>query len=214
MDPIFVDCKQKGCDRTDIVAGYCGRHYQQFRTHGYTDLKVRPTSCGYLGCTAPLVGLGYCNKHYIRFKTYGFVGPDKKSRQDRFWDFVTKTESCWIWNGSKSKAGYGYYWDNKHIYAHRFSYEICFGKIRRGLTLDHLCRNTSCVNPEHLEPVTMKENILRGEGWAAKNARKTHCKCGQPLVKTTRQRYCRVCANKSDLASKKRRKMEGISTNG
>jgi len=62
--------------------------------------------------------------------------------------------------------------------AHVLSYEHYVGPVPNGLELDHLCRNTLCVNPTHLEAVTHKVNVLRGEGWAAKNARKTHCPQG------------------------------------
>ena len=69
------------------------------------------------------------------------------------------------------------------MYAHRWSYEYFVGSIPKDLTIDHLCRNTLCVNPKHLDPVTRKENILRGEGFAARNARKTHCIYGHEFTK-------------------------------
>jgi hypothetical protein len=80
-------------------------------------------------------------------------------------------------------------------------YEALVGPIPDGLFLDHTCRNRNCVNPQHLDPVTNKENILRGEGSPAKNARKTHCKNGHPLkgenlVRGSKgERVCRTCKN-------------------
>ena len=93
---------------------------------------------------------------------------------------------CWNWKGttfhSTSGARYGCFsYLEKSTLAHRFSYEAFIGKIPKGLTIDHLCRNTLCVNPKHLEAVTLKENILRGNGACARNARKTHCPKGHPL---------------------------------
>jgi hypothetical protein len=86
---------------------------------------------------------------------------------EKFWTRVRKTETCWLWLGAKrggmtkdSRYG-GILYQGKYIYAHRFSYEISIGKIPNGLTIDHLCRNTLCVNPSHLEPVTIQENIRR-----------------------------------------------------
>lgn len=89
---------------------------------------------------------------------------------------------CIIWPGAKDQ-GYGRIKiKGRKLMAHRVIYENIKGKIKRGLELDHLCRNRGCVNPDHLEPVTTKENVLRGNGACARNARKTHCKNGHALV--------------------------------
>src|SRR5690349_8969939 len=84
---------------------------------------------------------------------------------------------CWDWLGAPRGNGYGgFAWDGrKSIAAHRASWQLLRGPIPSGLTLDHLCRNRRCVNPAHLEPVTMRENILRGIGPSAQCAKKTHC---------------------------------------
>lgn len=82
------------------------------------------------------------------------------------------------------------------------SHELHKGPIPEGLVIDHLCRNRGCVNPDHLEAVTQRENILRGEGLAAANARKTHCPKGHPysgenlyVVPSSGRRQCRICAD-------------------
>ena len=87
---------------------------------------------------------------------------------------------CWEWVGSTSESRgrrhYGILWvGGKNKKAHRVVYEELVGPIPEGLTLDHLCKNTICVNPSHLGPVTIAENILRGVGPPAQNSRKTHC---------------------------------------
>ncbi len=70
---------------------------------------------------------------------------------------------CWIWQLALSEDGYGHAWEGKaHKAAHRLYYERYVGPIPDGLLLDHLCRVRSCVNPEHLEPVTTLENTRRG----------------------------------------------------
>lgn len=76
---------------------------------------------------------------------------------------VDKSGDCWVWTGSKRRRGYGRInIEGKSVVAHRFAYELLVGPIPDGLHLDHLCRNTSCVNPDHLEPVPCGENIRRG----------------------------------------------------
>lgn len=108
---------------------------------------------------------------------------------------------CWRWMAFRNpKGGYGRFsFRGKLWIAHRFSYEVFCGPIPEGLTLDHLCRRTSCVNPFHLEPVTNAENIRRGtQGWNM--SIKTHCPRGHEydLLNTywskRGSRHCRACA--------------------
>lgn len=90
-------------------------------------------------------------------------------------------DGCWEWQASK-RGNYGQFKINgTSKVAHRAVYEEVVGPIPAGLTLDHLCRNCGCVNPDHLEPVTMAENVRRGNAASALNARKTHCIHGHPL---------------------------------
>lgn len=118
----------------------------------------------------------------------------------RFWKKVSKQDNgCWLWTGALVN-GYGQILVGKRrILAHRFAYELLVGPIPDGITLDHLCRVRNCVNPEHLEPCTMKDNTLRGVGLSAINARKTHCKHGHPFdakntyLRLTGGRTCRSC---------------------
>lgn len=87
----------------------------------------------------------------------------------RFWSKVNKT--CWLWTASKKSNGYGEYWDKGKLHrAHKFLWEKLNGPVPTGLQLDHLCRVRSCVNPKHLEAVTSRVNLLRGEGITAQRA--------------------------------------------
>ena len=81
---------------------------------------------------------------------------------ERFWSHVRKTDGCWYWQSTERK-GYGRFTltSGRAVTAHRFSYEIVHGPIPDGMTIDHLCNETMCVRPDHLEPVTLLENIAR-----------------------------------------------------
>jgi len=110
---------------------------------------------------------------------------------------------CHVWLGHKLPAGYGTIkHDGKKQYVHRVVWELANGFLG-DLTIDHLCKNTSCVNLEHMEAVSQKVNTLRGDSPVSRNARKTHCKRGHEFtrentltVKTPygTGRQCRICS--------------------
>lgn len=116
--------------------------------------------------------------------------------------------ACWIFTGYRSPLGYGYVnvrdgsTGGRPRLAHRVVYEALVGPIPEGLTLDHLCRRPSCVNPAHLEPVTHAENVRRGSATGRSHARKV-CKNGHEMTpentrlgtrKGWQVRRCRACA--------------------
>jgi hypothetical protein len=123
---------------------------------------------------------------------------------EQFWDSVDASGDCWVWTRSDNGHGYGVMEskDGDRM-AHRMSWEILVGPIPEGLTLDHLCRNRRCVNPDHLEPVTRGENVLRGVGPAAMHARQTQCVNGHAFTEDNiyhwrGARYCRACRRQMD----------------
>ena len=78
-------------------------------------------------------------------------------------DYLVDEAACWVWQRSIAWSGYGMAWrDGKHVLAHRAYYEEWVGPIPDGYQLDHLCRNRACVNPEHLEVTTRRQNVRRG----------------------------------------------------
>lgn len=109
-----------------------------------------------------------------------------KSEWERFWGKVIVTDDgCWRWLGSRVQSGYGKFGlqGGKIVAAHRWAYEKCIGRIPHGLDLDHLCRNTGCVNPLHLQPVTRQINLLRSPFTQAHiRAKKKVCVRGHPLT--------------------------------
>lgn len=133
---------------------------------------------------------------------------------ERFWDKVhpEPNTGCWLWAGSSRGLGYGgFRFRGRIVFAHRVMYEELIGPVGAGLDLDHLCRQRMCVSPAHLEPVSRRENVMRGLGLAAANARKVACHHGHPYTventyfDTTGGRECRRCRQASRDRYKARR---------
>lgn len=141
-----------------------------------------------------------------------------KSSVERFWSKInvngpmprpdTRAASlgpCWLWAGAPDRDGYGRFFvgtiDGRKVEtpAHRFSYELLVGPIPEGLLPDHLCRNTGCPNPEHLEPVTPLVNLLRGDTIIARQVAVTECPRSHPYdaantyLRPSGARLCRTC---------------------
>lgn len=142
-------------------------------------------------------------------------------RVEDFLDRVDRrsTSECWPWTGASFETHgnrYGILSEprgrrrGRQVMAHRRSYELFCGPIPDGHVLDHACRNGLCVNPAHLEPVSNTENILRGVGAPALNARKTHCLRGHALspenvrLRRDGRRVCRACENERSAARYRR----------
>lgn len=109
------------------------------------------------------------------------IGRPTTPRINRLFSRISFTDDCWDWTGPFNPKGYGNFYEtvnsvNTNRVAHRVVFEELFMDIPEGLTLDHLCRNKVCVNPDHLEPVTLAENINRA------NILRTHCKWGHEMT--------------------------------
>ena len=113
---------------------------------------------------------------------------------------------CWKWLGLKDKNGYGHFWHGgrkRNVRAHRYSLELSTGQVGSGLMALHSCDNPECCNPDHLEPVTRRENIMRSPiAVTAIHARKTECpRCGSAYTTERRGgRRCRPCLYRAERA--------------
>lgn len=161
------------------------------------------TTCSIEACDRPVLARTWCRRHYDRWTRWGdplggqagrALPPGEAFRAR----YQIEPSGCWKWTGKRVVNGrYGEFGVAGVVNrgrAHRWSYEHFVGPIPDGTEIDHLCRNTLCVNPAHLEPVTHQVNVARGESPPAQHARKTHCPQGHPYdVFTDRQRKCRAC---------------------
>lgn len=150
-----------------------------------------------------------------------FEAPSKQDTE-RFWSSVDKTDDCWNWKAGLNQ-GYGVFLTptiGRKWGAHRFAYETVVGPLPDGLVIDHRCHSDAvargectggddcphrrCVNPDHLEPVTVRENTMRGAGPTSINAKKTHCPRGHEFTlentgyEPSGGRKCRRCAVRAD----------------
>lgn len=142
---------------------------------------------------------------------------------DRFFAKVDKTDTCWIWTASLNHKGYGQFQSSTYgrpMLAYRFAYLMLVGEVPEGLVLDHICEVKACVNPQHLEPITNQENLIRG-GVGQKNAEhhksRTHCRNGHEYTEENTSywnrksrgvltRRCNLCYTKQQEKFSKRTK--------
>ncbi len=179
---------------------------------------MKAETCSVENCGRKVHARTWCHMHYCRVKRRGSLFVDvppqvKGDPESRFWAKVNKDGPdpsedtlaarlgpCWLWSGALGGDGYGRFSVSRRtLGAHRFAYELLVGPIPEGLTIDHLCRVPRCVNPAHLEAVTVGENVLRGDGESARRARQTHCKNGHlfdeanTYINPRGGRQCRAC---------------------
>ena len=162
-----------------------------------------PPKSTILVCTIPDRGTtvhlkrGLCIKHYGRWWRHQSTADPVRAHPIE--SFVSRIDfaDCWLWTGALSKAtGYGSFRSGP---AHRWAYTFFVGPIPTGLQIDHLCRVRRCVNPDHMEPVTIRENLLRSPlTHAGRLAAQTHCIHGHEFTPENtylygRMRSCRTC---------------------
>lgn len=118
-------------------------------------------------CGQKAIARSLCQSHYNQWHHANrskVHRPSESNYEELFWSSVLVTGCCWYWTKGVQGGGYGeFHWPSRRTrIVHRIAYELLVGPIPKGLVLDHLCRTRRCVNPDHLEPVTIAENVRRG----------------------------------------------------
>lgn len=166
-----------GDGKPSVAHGWCSKHYAAWRKYGDPEHVMRRyepqgETCSIEGCDNKPKSHGMCTRCLKRTATHGDAGDP---RERLFWTKVNKDGpvperrpdlgACWVWTGYvHPKTGYGQYGQgNGTRLVHRIAYEYEVGPIPKGLHLDHLCRRRECLRPTHLQPVTPRENIERGD---------------------------------------------------
>lgn len=140
---------------------------------------------------------------------------DGDRAMQRFWRQIERRESgCWEWVGWRNPKGYGLFSDQSQGYpAHRWLYERIVGPVPSELVMDHLCRNPPCVNPSHLEPVTIAENFRRSPYFPGN---RTHCKHGHAFDAANTVylagggRMCRECARVASVRARRNKRLRSV----
>ena len=213
----FTACRIDDCGGKSVGQGLCRKHYTRWWVHGDPSVVVDQSRgvCSIEGCERPHKARGVCQTHYRRLQRHGDTDTVQRahrmgSPEDRFWAQVDQVGPvpehrpelgrCWVWTGLLSRYGYGQIAVNQRsIHAHTWGYGRFIGPVPDGRELDHLCRNRACVRFDHLEPVTHRENVLRGVAPSAVHARQTCCSAGHPFThdNTYRTRVghrrCKTC---------------------
>lgn len=152
-------------------------------------------------CGAEVTVRGGSSLRHGHQKSCGCLSSELPSR--RFWERVLiQPDGCWLWMGTTNQYGYGSFVAEGFALAHRWSYHHFRAPIPDSLQVHHECGNRTCVNPAHLECVTLRENLIRGKK-TNQYANRTHCSRGHEYTPENtafqthpngkRTRCCREC---------------------
>lgn len=142
------------------------------------------------------------------------------SYEDRFFQKIEKTKTCWFWKGALNSKGYGSFAvERKSKLAHRYSYELHKGEIPKGMLICHSCDIPKCVNPDHLWAGTASDNakdMFNKNRNGYTNRKRTHCRNGHLFTEKTTyinerkdgriDKICRICKNERDKQRRKKNK--------
>ena len=165
-----------------------------------------------------------CDPALAKMVVLRFLDSAPLAKLFKFSLLIEAVGECWFWRGATAVDGYGlFYLGSFQGRPYRMSYEWKTGApFPKGLIPDHLCRQPGCVNPDHIEPVSHRENILRGNTVPAYNSQKTECLNGHPFDDKNTYRWknsqgknsraCRECVrtrNRTLRAARRKPRKQG-----
>lgn len=220
-------CSVPHCESGAKTRGYCAKHYENFRRTGdpiskHEKKRLAPKPpCGVDGCGRDARSKGLCNRHYENLRNYGDPVPQRDHPLDERlrevgWDITAS--GCWEWRGARNELGYGLISAERQgivgARAHRLMYELTTGDLLEDRVLRHKCDNPSCVNPDHLEPGSQRDNMRdmadRGRQWTRT---RTECPKGHDLTlpgATFNLNACRECDRDRKRRYAQRRRAAGF----
>lgn len=180
-------CTVEGCERPYRCKGMCDLHYGRMRSTGSTDLLPReprprksPSGCSFEGCSRRAHARSYCNGHYRQWKCgiplHELASANRGLTTVQRIDAYSATEGdCQVWTGYRDALGYGRITltedgGKRTRLVHRLNFTIRVGPIPRGMDIDHMCHNPSCIKPSHLQVVDRRRNAENRAG-AQRNSR-------------------------------------------
>ena len=171
--PSSQPCSVKGCSKGIRTRGWCPTHYARRQSHGdplyeYVPVKKRGVlPCGVSGCDRFYYSKGYCQKHYQICRKYGDPLGGTYCHSTSLANYLStryevSASGCWLWTNHVNRGGYGMATARtgreNTVVAHRLAYEAWVGPISEALIIHHKCHTRKCINPDHLQAITSKEN--------------------------------------------------------
>ena len=172
--------------------------------------NVSSVRCSVESCWRIAATKGVCRRHRALVLT-----PSNRKTVEQFWASFARVGECLEWNGHIGTHGYGVVrMDGRQWLTHRLAYTLATGPIASDLQIDHLCRNTKCGAPSHLEAVTARVNTLRSTALSAQRAQQTECQHGHPFTPENtysrpdrlEARMCRTCMRRREQAKVQRKR--------
>ncbi|MFD5848295.1 HNH endonuclease signature motif containing protein [Streptomyces chartreusis] len=219
-DPLYtrpVTCCIEDCERPrKSKQGWCSMHWKRWKRNGDAEYQ-RPVICIIPDCENPVSGRGWCKMHYHRWERNGdptLTMVDTRPAVERFRSKVQPGAGnvCWPWDGPTQRNGYGTLRvEGKYRRAHRYAYELAYGPVPDGYTIDHTCHDPEqceggvdcphrrCCNPAHLKAVPPGHNNTKGRCVSRKARRRTAS--GGTLSPQATQRSLQLAAGRAADAS-------------